>query len=394
MMLNLIFSSYESQEDFSWNYYENPEYQNNLIRSNSIPNYEDYEEISYYENEYPSLCPPACLPECPPICPPIYKPYHRTRCIPECPPICKPYCPPICIPECPPICKPNHHSRCIPECKPVCKPKSKKKHKHKKEHCIVKRSIDHEIKLIQQVLYQGICEVNKLSKFFADDLKSQLQDGLILLIKSAQEKLFSDLSRFEQRILDIVIRYNKNILREIEAVITQTNEEVLETILSTLTLSNRTLDTNLTALGADVTTTPITVELADVQALVATSFADLLTILTNLFRRANLIELNAIRKAIIENKNLILTELTKAIEEFICKLTRHFCDLTDEECKLIRRIIDQSARRLLMELENIIYQIGNNIIIILKGSNEQCGSQMGGINTICWDTIESSENIY
>jgi hypothetical protein len=315
------------------------------------------------------------------------RPICRPRCLPKYKPKCKPKCLPKCKPKCIPKCKPKCKPKCIPKCIPV---------HHKKRNNIRKvyhGNINAYIQLIQNALVQGSNEIHKLSKCYLEDVKTRLLEGLQLMWKASESMAYEELKRFEKKLFDIVICHNKNILRDTEAVIISTNGEIYDDIVVNIKAANKELIKDMLALSIPPGPTPP--PLASLIQLVNDTFADLTDRLPSFFKKPVQNEKNALQKIVNENRNSILKEISKLINEFEQKLTKFFVDLAENEIALIRSIIDQSSRKLLCDLEHVIHQIGQNIISILKGCNTTfrpqllIGPQCGG-----WTNVSESELLY
>ncbi|WUR04964.1 putative SP-containing protein [Vairimorpha necatrix] len=313
-----------------------------------------------------------------------YKNKHHVR------PVCKPVCEPVgtyrimghrkhkrnaCKPKCVPVKKRTETVRyeCEPEvncstvCEPHCDPVLLKKRRHHKIKKVVRRDLREIIGLIRTVIQQGAFEINKASKFFAEEVKSKLLEGLSLIIKSKACAVTGDVRKLEQRIIDVVIEINKNILRDVDGLIALTNDELLENIINIVNSAQTSFLADIAALVAVTVVTPLIQPLASVLAIVDTNFGGDFINTPQAFKKLAQAERTGIERIVKENKNHGVRELVKLFKEFEEELCKQFASLTEDEVVLIKNIIDQNARKLIVDFEHILQQIGDGITVILKG---------------------------
>ena len=284
---------------------------------------------------------------------------------------------------CRPICEPFQRSKfnrrfdddcrpvCEPDCRPQCDPILRRRRRHRHVREVRNRNTGGSVTAIRQIILQASFEVNKLARFFAEEIKAKLLEGLQLIITGAGNKATGDFKKLEQRIADVVIDINKCILRDTDALITNTNEEILNILTMNIRNANKLILSDIAALVAATKPpqSPNKQPLDKILDILTNRFNEITIEVPNIFKKFTQTEKASIEKIVNDKKSEIIKEVTKLIEEFEKRLARLFADLAEEEIIFIRNILDQNARKLLVDLEHILQQIGEGIIIILKGRN-------------------------
>ncbi|KAF9764085.1 hypothetical protein NGRA_0842 [Nosema granulosis] len=226
--------------------------------------------------------------------------------------------------------------------------------------------------IIQGVLSQGVAGTTKLIQGFANEIIRHLTSGVRNIIKAAESQASEELNRIEQRIVVIIRKYSDEILNEVDELVTTTNNDLLDNLVKLIKDANNTIKTELTKLAPQpIPPAPevTSVDLIASVAIVNTTFADLVGNILLLFKKATSYEKGLLNKILIERKNGLIKEVTQVLNDFRIFLNSLFADIQSNESKLINNTFDHSSRKLLIELDNILSQIGQSIISIVKGCN-------------------------
>lgn len=234
----------------------------------------------------------------------------------------------------------------------------------------IRGDFDEYICLIQSVICQGVASSTKLAQGFAHEVIRSITSGVTNIIKTAENQVSDELNRLETRILVLVRKVSDEIQNEVDDLITATNNDLLDSLVRLLKETNLIINNEVQKLAAQpIVVQPTPIDLLATVAIVNSKFADLLGSILLLFRKVTSNELSALNKLLVEKKNGLLAEITQELNNFRTFLNTVFGEIQANEAKLITSIFDHSARRLLVELDNILSQIGQNIISVIKGCN-------------------------
>lgn len=236
----------------------------------------------------------------------------------------------------------------------------------------IRGDINEYLYLIQGVLSQGVAGSAKLTQGFANEIIRHLSSGVRNIIKAAENQASEELNRLEHRIVVIIRKYSDEILNEVDELVTTTNNDLLDNLVKLIKDANATIKTEVQKLAPQPIPPPppaTSVDLIATVAIVNAAFADLVSNILLLFKKTTAFEKGLLTKLLIERKNGLIREVTQVLNDFRHFLNSLFADIQANEVKLINNTFDHSSRKLLVELDNILSQIGQNVISIIKGCN-------------------------
>jgi hypothetical protein len=234
------------------------------------------------------------------------------------------------------------------------------------------------IHLIQEVIAQGVASSVKLAQGFTNEIVRHLGTGVRGVLKSSENRACEELNRVEHKILEIIRRYSDEILHELDDLVTNTNHDLLDNIITLIKRTGIIIRDEIDRLPISGPPNPgpgppppgpPTIELIPTVAIVNKDIADFIAELIKLFEKATNTKKGLLNRILLEKKNRIIKDITHELRNFRDFINHLFEEVQASESKLINSTFDQSSKKLIIELDGILSQVGSNIINIIKGCN-------------------------
>lgn len=228
--------------------------------------------------------------------------------------------------------------------------------------------IDQHVQLVQGVLLQATINVEKCAKWYTEELKSLLIEGLGLINRSTLSRLNKDFNRLETNILKIVERVNEEILREAEAIVAAANSELQDVVVALVKATNAQIITDFNGIITSAAgVTPVTIDVVAALELITANFNTLIESVTNAFARATSAEKLALDKVIKDKRTIQLAAIAALITEFERQLSSVWRDLNTESLTFISNTISENTHKFILALEALLNRIGEHIVSAIKG---------------------------
>lgn len=229
---------------------------------------------------------------------------------------------------------------------------------------------EQHLQLAQGVLLQVNLNIEKFARWYAEELRQRLIGGIGPINKNVADKIRTDIQELENKIVKIINQSNAEINRELIDLVNNTNADLLDAVID---IRNTNFDALVAALTAAAVTDagpPVTVTLAIDTAndIVATYVRRLIEELERLFRRVTAAEKGLANKIIEDKLHNQLRDIEKLLGDFERKLENYLRELGIETGTLITLTINNSTRRFIGYIDELIKKIGVNILCILQGN--------------------------
>ncbi|KAF9762661.1 hypothetical protein NGRA_1855 [Nosema granulosis] len=234
------------------------------------------------------------------------------------------------------------------------------------------------IQLVQGVLLQASINVEKCAKYYTEELKTTLLEGLSAINSSNLLKITKDFNKLEMNIIRVVERLNEEILRDTEALVTNTSNELQDSVTNLAKEANKNIVSGFNNIITSAPQTkPVTIDIENALELISENFNTLLEKVISLFKKTTALEKTLLHKIIKEKKSDQLHAITKLIHDFERSLCSHFRELTVESGTFIYNTISENTHKFVIALECLLNRVGENIASALKGCDVNIRQHVG-----------------
>ncbi|WUR04978.1 uncharacterized protein VNE69_11141 [Vairimorpha necatrix] len=250
---------------------------------------------------------------------------------------------------------------------------SDESHYEKRVHPKHRPDTEQYLQLVQGIILQTNLTIEKYARWFAEEIRQRLIAGVGKANKHTLERIKCDTHELEKRIIKIICHYNEEIERELLELVTNTNADLQDSIIELETTSTAGLIASLTAAATLTVVAPIqlVIDVTIGNPIVNTFVLNLITDLERLFRRVTAQEIAAANKIIEDKLHNQLRDIEKLLCDFERRIENYFKELGIETASLVTLIINNSTRKFISHIEDLIKKLGNNVICILQGNRNE-----------------------
>lgn len=234
------------------------------------------------------------------------------------------------------------------------------------------------IQLVQGVLFQASVNVEKCTKYYTEELKTTLLEGLGAINDSNLLKITKDFNKLEVNVLRVIERLNEEILRDTEALVTNTNNELQDSVVTLVKDANKKIVSDFnTIITSAAGATPVTIDIEKALLLINDNFNDILDKVMVIFKKTTALEKTLLHKIIKEKKSVQLHAITKLVHDFERNLCGYFRDLNIESATFIYNTISENTHKFIIALECLLNRVTENIASVLKGCDVNVRQPVG-----------------